>query len=526
MLMHLGDLSANGAGASQTYTPQSVNAAPLPAYTLLASAIALSPDPVILSPTHNICGGPIVFSDDHVGNMFSLIESLSQPVYMHVSLIPDTTRVSLTTAIADAQTQMAAIFAIFQGYGILPLLKGFCLDNVSQGFMYGDGSQWNREAFNQLIHYIHKTFMVGAAVIINPAIDALTIFAPPFRTPLGSTAFTQTPTALGTQPGCEDWLIHVNPIFTSQLCQRGAFSPDISRASGMLRVMAAMPNINHAVVQGFSFIDNTFTFDTVDNIEFTQVQLRVMHRTAYFLEALGVTNYYLCADQSYGAASDVVLHPGLYRPLASVASGSSFVINGSGVNNIYLASDINFIYVYRRVVGGTDQLIAQFDKQFAPITSTTVDTTIAPVFVYPFVGAFDEDVRDIAGYFELTPFTNTFDTIPINFRLCTEFTGVFPTDPVYDFADDPLANTFGVVFYSINVEDHLADTLEIGDPSNSVGPICLTYTNFNGSVTLPDIALSEVENTFGVEVYENTVDFIYQYPAPVSADIIDDPSSQ
>lgn len=519
MFIHLGDLSSN---TQPGYSPQTLDAAPSYAYGSILASLSLSTSPIILSPFSNICDFNFDAGNAHVDNVFNLVDSLQLPVYWHVALIPSGERLSLATAIADAQQQMSDIYTIMQAYNILHLLRGFCLDNVSQAYKYVDGSQWDRTSFNQLVDYVHTTFNVGVAAIINPSLDALSIFTPPGARNT-TTLFTQNPSSLNSSPAWSDWLIHVNPVFTSPLCERGAFSPDMSRVAGMLQLMKTMPNVNHCVVQGFSF-QTTPVFDNVGGIEFTQLQLRTLRRTAYFLECLGVTNYSFCADQSYGAYSDVVLHPGMYRPLSAMTAISNVDKNPSGIANVYLVSDINSISIMRRVPGGTDQSIESFDKQLLATENPQAYNT--PIYDYPFRDAFGNDILLATSYGDGPQVTGTFG-IHIPLVLCSEITGIFPGDPVYQIANDPIAGAFNEVQLSMNLEDHLHDTLNVVPPSSSVGPACSTYCNTFGNINLGDIALQQVNDAFGSEVYAApATDFIYQYP-PLSmpTDVLDDPSS-
>lgn len=520
MLIHLGDLSSNK--ATGNYTPETLNAAPTYAYGSILASISLSTSPIILSPFSNVCDFNFDVSNSHVDNVFNLVDSLQIPVYWHVALVPSGERLSVTTAIADAEQQMSDIYTVMQAYNILHLLRGFCLDNVSQAYQYADGSQWDRDSFNQIVDYVHTTFNVGVAAIINPSLDALSVFTPPGNRNTG-TLFTQNPSLLSSSPAWADWLIHVNPVFTSPLCERGAFSPDMSRVAGTLQLMKTMPNVNHCVVQGFSFQTVT-EFDNIDGIEFTQLQLRTLRRTAYFLECLGITNYCFCADQSYGAYSDVVLHPGMYRPLSTLTASSNVDPNPSGMSNIYLVSDINSITVMRRVPGGTDQTIETFDKQlYATDDPQAYDT---PIYDYPFRDAFGAVITASGNYNDVPQVTSTFG-VNIPLVLCSEITGMFAGDPVYEIANDPLGGAFGEVVASMNLEDHLHDTLDVTPPSSSVGPACSTYCNTFYTINLGDIALQQVNDTFGTSVYTTpATDYIYQYP-PLSMpnDVLDDPSS-
>jgi hypothetical protein len=522
MFIHLGTLSSQTFG---NYSIQTTNAGPAYAYGMIAASIALSKDPIILNPSSNVCDFTADFTDPHVDNVFNLIDYLQRPVYLHVGLIPSGTRLSLDTAIADAEEQMSTMFTLMQGYNCLHLLKGFCLDHVSQGFTYADGSSWDRNSFNEIVDYTHQTFNCGVAAIINPSLDAVSLFTPPNRT--ASALFTQAPSKLCSSPAYTDYLIHVDPIFVSPLCNRGAFSPDMSRVSGMLQIMKTMPNINHAVVQGFDF-ESVTQFDNITEAQMNQLQLRTIRRTAYFLECLGVANYSFCADTAYGSYSDIVLHPGTYRPLANLDPSSTIATNTAGVDNVYITSDVKSITVMRRDRVNGDAVLGTFDKQLletpaAEIASSAYNT---PVYVYPFEDAFGGDIRDETSYSDVPPIFDAFGKqIPI--ALCDEIQGVFDTDPLFYLADDPLADAFDVVFLNINLQDHLADTLNIGAPSNGVGPTCYTYTDAFGVENLGDIALEDVADAFGVNIYTPPdTDFIFQYP-PLAfpQDVLDDPSS-
>lgn len=524
MFIHLGQI---GTQIDPNYSEETVNAAPYYAYGLMSAALGLSSDPIILNPFSNVCTFETDFSNSHVDNIFNLVDNLQKPVYWHVSLVPSGDRLSVDSAITSAQDQMQSLIETMEGYNMLHLLAGFCLDNVSQAYQYADGSQWDRDSFNELVDYIHTTWNVGVAAIINPALDALSLFTPPGgRSAASNTGFTQARSKLCSSPAYTDWLIHVNPLYASPLCERGAFSPDVSRVAGMLQLMKAMPYINHCVVQGFSFMTPT-VFDNVQQPEFTQLQLRTLRRSAYFLECCGVTNYTFCSDQSYGAYSDIVLHPGNYKPLASLDPSSSLIPNASGVTNIYLTSTVNTINVMRRVPGGTDITLGTFDKQFLEANPSNLGAYDVPVYVYPFTDAFGGDIRDFEAYIGVPPLCDAFRNNPQSLTLCTTITGMFPGDPIYYFADAPIVDPFDEPVLQINVEDHLADTLNIPAPSNDVGPTCYTYTDAFSTRSLGDISLQNVSDAFGCRVYTApSMDYIYQYPPLTNpTDVLDDPSS-
>ena len=139
------------------------------------TAISDATNPILLSLGQSsgasMCVDPatpgVYFSNSQAVNTCYTIDALQQPVYIRIAISPNTERGSTIAAIADAKIQMQAVYNLFHSYGMLGLLAGFALDNVSQDYVFSDNSIWNRSTFNALITYAHNTLNVGVACICD-----------------------------------------------------------------------------------------------------------------------------------------------------------------------------------------------------------------------------------------------------------------------------------------------------------------------------------------------------------------------
>jgi hypothetical protein len=360
-LVHFGDLTkTNGADVYMTGL----------AYT----AIAGSSDPVILSlgqeNSQTLQQDPssqFFFTNQQAVGTLYAIDVLQRPVYIRLAADPSSVRVSTATALVDIQNQAQAIYNVFLSYGMTRLLAGFALDNVSQVYLFNNGTRWNRATLNTLIGSLHTTFSVGVACICEPSLDAINLFTPsaPSIAPL-DVSFSITESLLGAAPEYEDWLIHQNPFYLHTAGLETSIVPDLSRLAIILQNMQyfSMPQV---VVQQMGFTTPIMP-DGGNGIQFYNSQVELMRRLSYFLETCGITNYWFALDASFGKTSNVIVPKNVYNPLAVLSPTSNVLPNPYGIAGIYIETDGLYIYV-NTVQDGSVVLIGQFDYALTPVTA-------------------------------------------------------------------------------------------------------------------------------------------------------------
>lgn len=333
----------------------------------LASAIAAASDPIMLSlgqvngtALQQAPSSEYNFSVEACVNLFYTIDLLRRPVYLRVAAFPSTDRNSVVNGLADAKRQMDAIYSAMLAYGMADLLAGFVFDNLSQNVAFADGSYWTRDTINQLLAYAHDAYNVGACVLCNAPVDAISLF-----TPYGaaSAGLTVNKTLLGDDDAYPDWLIHLSPLAPSTGWYAKTQPPNLSMFVETLRLLQTS-TVNQAVLQHFPTAA-TFTFDDGAGMSLDPTQEAVMRNAAYFFAACGLTNFCFTAfDLRNMATPDATVNIAwpfaAYRPLFLLDATQATWPNANGVANVYLDSDGTYVYV-RQIVSGATTLLGQFN---------------------------------------------------------------------------------------------------------------------------------------------------------------------
>lgn len=352
----------------------------------LPSVLASSSGPVFLSMHKE---GKLDVSDankETISNLHYLLGVMKQPAYIRVDVNESNALTTVALAVASAKAQITNIYNLFIGYQSGHLLSGFVIDSITNN-SYADGSVWSNAAINSIVDYAHAQCGLGVALVIDPALDFMSLRRTPKSTFSLSLAYN-------------DMLIHRSPLFTDTVWYDGTIKPDLSRMAGVLQTMKALP-VNQCVVQEFD-MTATPQPDSAGGFQMTSVQIQIAKRAAYFFEVCGIADYCICADKSLGASTGV-LHRGIYEPLGMLDKSGLLSPNPYGKATVTIEVDAHYVYV-KASVDGQRITLGIFSKDLKPaikldangdymqdVFGFNIDDTGDPLTI---VGGFGEVITD------------------------------------------------------------------------------------------------------------------------------------